>query len=254
MLLQLKTLLRELVLPPTSLLLLGFLGLWLWHRRPRLARALLTFALASLWLLSVPHIAYLIVLTAQRYPALDLRTAPQAQAIVIIGGGGQRAFAPEYGGPAAGALLLERLSYGAYLARQTGLPVLVSGHQIEAVAMRATLARNFGITPRWYEDQAYDTFENARNSVRLLRADGIDRVLLVTDAVQLGRAADEFSAAGIEVVPAPVDVLGRPEPGWLSWLSWLPDPQALRRSYSAIYELLGEQVRVAFALTHLRRQ
>ena len=35
--------------------------------------------------------------------------------------------APEYGGPAAGPGLLERLSYGAYVARRTGLPVLVSG-------------------------------------------------------------------------------------------------------------------------------
>jgi uncharacterized SAM-binding protein YcdF (DUF218 family) len=262
MLLQLKTRLRELVLPPTSLLLLGFLGLWLWHRRPRVARALLSIALASLWLLSIPQVANRLVLATQRYPALELRTAPQAQAgaqtgaqaIVIIGGGGQRAFAPEYGGPAAGAVLLERLAYGAYLARRTGLPVLVSGHQIEAVAMRATLERNFDIMPRWYEDQAYDTFENARNSARLLRADGIDRVLLVSDTVHLWRAAQEFRAAGIQVVPAPVTVAvpGGPEPGW--WLSWLPEPEALRRSYGAIYELLGEQARVAFALTHLRRQ
>src|ERR1700690_4136450 len=138
MLLQLKTLLRELVLPPTSLLLLGFVGLWLWYRRPRLARALLVIVCAGLWILSTPSVAHLLSVAAQRYPALDLRTGPQAGAIVILGGGGQRAWAPEYGGPAAGALLLERLSYGAFLARQTGLPVLVSGHGIEAAAMRAT--------------------------------------------------------------------------------------------------------------------
>ena len=127
MLLYLKTLLRELALPPTSLLLLGFLGLWLWHRRPRLARALLLVVCAGLWMLSTPVVARLLTEAAQRYPALDLRTAPQAEAIVILGGGGQRTWAPEYDGLAAGAVLLERLSYGAYLARQTGLPVLVSG-------------------------------------------------------------------------------------------------------------------------------
>jgi uncharacterized SAM-binding protein YcdF (DUF218 family) len=251
MLLQLKTLLRELALPPTSLLLLGFLGVWLAHRRPRLARTLLAIVCASLWLLCTPRFAHLLALAVHHYPALDLRTAPRAQAIVIVGGGGQREWAAEYRGPAAGAVLLERLSYGAYLARQTGLPVLVSGHQIEAAAMRATLERNFEITPRWYDDASYDTFQNARNSARLLRADGIHRVLLVSHATHLWRAAHEFMAAGIEVVPAPVDVRGEAE---RDWLAWLPDPDALRRSRIALYELLGEQVRVLLAVTHLRRQ
>lgn len=251
MLLQLKTLLRELALPPTSLLLLGFLGLWLWHRRPRLARVLLTIVCVGLWVLSLPRIAHLLTVAAQRYPALDLRSAPRAQAIVILGGGGQRAWAPEYRGPAAGPILLERLSYGAWLARQTGLPVLLSGHQVEAVAMRATLERNFGLTPRWYDDASYDTFQNARNSARLLRADRIDRVLLVTHGVHLWRAAQEFTAAGIQVIPAPVDNRGQPEEGWLVWL---PEAEGLRRSSVAIYELLGEQVRVALAFTHLRAQ
>jgi uncharacterized SAM-binding protein YcdF (DUF218 family) len=251
MLLQLKTLLRELVLPPTSLLLLGFLGLWLWQRRPRLARALLLTVCAALWMLCTPVVASLLTASAQRYPALDLRTAPPAGAIVILGGGGQRAWAPEYQGPAAGAVLLERLSYGAFLAHQTGLPVLVSGHGIEAVAMRATLVRNFGVTPRWVDDAAYDTFENARDSARLLRADGVHRVLLVSHGTHLWRAAHEFTAAGIEVVPAPVNYGGVPDEGWLRWL---PDAEALRRSHLAIYELLGEQARELLAFAHLRRQ
>jgi len=251
MLLYLKTLLRELALPPTSLLLLGFLGLWLWHRRPRLARALLLVVCAGLWMLSTPVVARLLTEAAQRYPALDLRTAPQAGAIVILGGGGQRTWAPEYDGPAAGAVLLERLSYGAYLARQTGLPVLVSGYGIEAVAMRATLVRNFGLTPRWIDDAAYDTFQNARNSARLLRADGVHRVLLVSHGTHLWRAAQEFTAAGIEVVPAPVNYVRVPEH---DWLRWLPDAEALRRSHVAIYEVLGEQARALLAFAHLRRQ
>jgi uncharacterized SAM-binding protein YcdF (DUF218 family) len=251
MLLQLKTLLRELALPPNSLLLLGFVGLALWNRRPRLARTLLIIVCTGLWLLSTPRVAQLLTAAAQRYPALELRSAPRAQAIVIVGGGGQRAWAPEYRAPAAGPVLLERLSYGAYLARQTGLPVLISGHRIEAAAMRATLERNFGITPRWYEDQAYDTFENAHNSAALLRADGVQRVLLVSHGVHLWRAAHEFMAAGIEVVPAPINDSSQPSH---DWFDWLPGPEALGRSHSALYELLGEQVRTVLALTQLRRQ
>jgi uncharacterized SAM-binding protein YcdF (DUF218 family) len=245
-----KTVLRNLILPPAGPLLLAIIGLLLLRRRPRLARGLLALGLGSLWLLSLPFVADALTRLTEHYPPLDLAQPTQAQAIVILGGGGERAYAPEYGGPAAEPLLLERLAYGAYIARQTGLPVLVTGHGIEANAMSATLARNFGIQVRWFEDRAYDTFDNARNSALLLRADGVRRVVLVTSADHLWRAAHEFTAAGLELVPAPVGVLAEREVGLRRYL---PDISALGRSYMASYELLGEPVREFFAVTHLRR-
>ena len=123
--------------------------------------------LASLWILSVPVVADALYGFAERYPPLDLQQATGAQAIVIIGGGGQIARAPEYGGPAAEPILLERLTYGAFVARQTGLPILVSGTPLEALAMQETLRRNFDTPVRWIENQSGDTFQNARNSVAL---------------------------------------------------------------------------------------
>ena len=45
----------------------------------------------------------------------------------MILGGGLRRSAPEYGGDTLGRLTLERLRYGAMLAKRTGLPVMVSG-------------------------------------------------------------------------------------------------------------------------------
>jgi uncharacterized SAM-binding protein YcdF (DUF218 family) len=127
----------------------------------------------------------------------------------------------------------------------------VTGYHVEAAAMRDTLVRNFGIEPRWVDNQAYDTFQNARNSVRLLRADGVNRIILVTAATHMRRAAQEFTAAGMSLVPAPVGVLATRA---VAPFSYLPDVEALTRSYFAVYELLGEQVRVFLAVTHLRRQ
>jgi uncharacterized SAM-binding protein YcdF (DUF218 family) len=246
-----KTLLRNLILPPAGPLLLGFAGLLLLRRRPRLARVLLAAGLGSLWLLSLPIVADALTRLTMHYPPLDLAQRTQAQAIVILGGGGQRAYAPEYGGPAAEPLLLERLAFGAYVARQSGLPVLVTGNGIEAVAMSATLARNFGIEARWIESRSYDTFDNARYSAQLLHADGVQRIILVTSATHLWRAAHEFSAAGLDVVPAPAGVLAERDTGM--W-RYLPDIAALGRSYAASYELLGEPARELLALTHLRKQ
>jgi uncharacterized SAM-binding protein YcdF (DUF218 family) len=245
-----KSGLRNLLLPPGGALLAILLGLWLWRRAPRLGRALILIATLTVWILSTPFVAARIEAAAQRYPPLNLEQPTQAQAIVILGGGGQRDFAPEYGGPEAEPFLLERLAYGAYVARRTGLPILVTGFHIEAVAMRDTLERHFGVQARWVDDQSYDTFENARNSVRLLHADGIDRIVLITRSTHLWRSTHEFLSAGIQVVPAPVNVSDPDPPRTL--LSFIPDASALLRSHDAIYEWLGDLVRQMLALTHLR--
>jgi len=251
LLLRLKTLLRCLMLPPAGPLLLSVLGLMLLKRRPRLARFCLAAGLASLWICSTPIAAEALSGLAESYPALDVSQPTHAQAIVILGGGGQRAWAPEYGGPMAGPLLLERLSYGAYLARKTGLPVLVSGFRVEATAMHDTLIRNLGLEPRWTDATAYDTFENARNSVRILNADGVRRIVLVTHAMHMRRAVEEFRDAGIEVVPAPTGMLP-PAQGITLW-SFVPGADYLAVSTAAIYELIGNGARLALAASHLRR-
>jgi uncharacterized SAM-binding protein YcdF (DUF218 family) len=250
-LLQLKTLLRETFLPPSGPLLLALLGLLLLKVRPRLARILLLVGLASLWLMSTPIVADALTGLVERYPPLDLRRAGDRQAIVILGGGGQRAFAPEYGGPAAEPLLLERLSYGAYVAAQTGLPILVTGFLIEARAMHDSLLRNFGIETRWIDDQAYDTFQNARNTARILAAQNVHRIILVTRATHMRRAVQEFTAAGFDVVPAPAGMRAPRDSGVMEYI---PSPDALLRSHAAIYELIGEPVRIFLSASHLRRQ
>ena len=249
--LQLKTLVKQLILPPVGPMLIALLGVILVKRRPVLARMFVIAGVGSIWLLSTPFISNAIAGLAQHYPPIDLRLAADAQAIVILGGGGQRAFAPEYGGPSADALLLERLNYGAFLAHKTGLPILVTGFFIEAQAMHDTLRRNYGIDPRWVDNRAYDTFENARNSAQLLKADGVHRIILVTHASHMWRAVHEFTDAGLEVVPAPLGMRVDHEPG-LS--RYMPNASALDRSSAAVNELLGEPVRAFLAATHLRRQ
>jgi len=250
MLLPIKTLLKGLILPPAGPILLAFLGIFLLKRRPLLARSCLILGLGSLWLLSTPAVSDALERLAEQYPPLDWSSAAGAQAIVILGGGGQRIAAPEYGGPAAEPVLLERLTYGAYVAGKTGLPILVTGFHMEAGAMRDTLLRNFGIRARWVDDQAHDTFDNARNSVRLLKADAVSRVVLVTQGTHMRRSVHEFTAAGVEVVPAPAGLLA---PRDFGISRYVPNPDALLRTHAAIYELLGEPVRAFLAVTHLRR-
>jgi hypothetical protein len=59
----------------------------------------------------------------------------------------------------------------------------------------------------------------------------------------------EFTAAGLEVVPAPMGMSAPREP---ELFRYLPEAEALRRSCIALNELMGEPVRWLLAATHLR--
>jgi len=257
MLITLKMVLRTLVLPPAGPLLAAAAGAWLLRpqasaRKRTLGWGLLLGSLASLWVLATPVVADALIRAAARVPALDLSHPLSAQAIVILGGAKHRTTAPEYGGePAAGAELLERLTYGAYLAHRTALPVLVTGNRKEALAMRRVLERDFAIEPRWVEQESRDTFENAEFSARMLKAAGVSRIALVTDAAHEWRALHEFAGAGFVVEAAPVGFPSLPED---TLLHYLPNTSALARSTQALYEMLGEVARESFAALGLRRQ
>jgi uncharacterized SAM-binding protein YcdF (DUF218 family) len=235
-----KAVLRSFLLPPASPLILALIGALLLRRHRRWAIALMILSAVSLWLFSTAFIADALSRLAERYPALDLSRPTDAQAIVIIGGGGFRTFAPEYGGPAAEYVLLDRLTYGAFVARRTGLPVLVSGAPEETFAMQTSLARDFGVAVRWTEGESRDTYENARFSARILQGAGVKRIILVTMSTHMFRAAQEFRSAGFQVTPAPSGVWTLRESGVLRFI---PSPGALMRSNAAVYELLGEPAR-----------
>ena len=117
--------------------------------------------------------------------------------------------------------------------------------------MQATLVRDLGITPRWVENRSGDTFENARFSSRILHADRIQRIILVTSSAHEWRAAHEFMSAGLEVVPAPVGIRERRE---RPAADYVPSDEGLRRSRAALYELVGDPVRRLLAALHLRKQ
>lgn len=250
----LKGLFHALFLPPTCLILVAVVCYgFLFSRWRRQATIAMGVTLGLLWILSTPTVSDLLWRLTERYPALNLDRPVKAQAIVVIGGASYRVRAPEFNGtPVAEKSLLERLTYTAYLARKTQLPVLVSGNGNEAIAMRATLERNFDIKTRWIESHSRDTFENAAETAKILRAEGIRNILLVTSSTHIWRAAHEFMSAGFTVEPAPAVIwTRRPSEGLLEYL---PAAWAMERSYESIYELVGDPVRVLLSTLHIRRQ
>ena len=116
----------------------------------------------------------------------------KADAIVVLG----------CRGPAA---LRRRLEIGIRLFQAGAAPLLVlsgggSGPLPEAEFMRrAAIVHGVPPTALLIDPVSRDTFENARETARLLSARGLRSVLLVSDRVHLPRAALLFRLAGLRV-------------------------------------------------------
>ena len=237
----LKALLGNLLLPPTNALLL--LALAALCRTRRWSFGLAVFAGLALFAQSLPPVASTLIAALEQRAGSVLTDPQGAQAIVVLGSGLHIA-ADEYGGDTVTDRSLVRLRYGATLAREHRLPVLVSGGRpknatrSEADVIGGILEREFAVTVRWRESQSRDTAENALFSAQLLHAAGIRRVVLVTQAFHMPRARRLFSAAGLEVIPAPTDFKGRRDHELVPF-DWLPQAHALQTSYYALHEWLG---------------
>lgn len=243
--LLIDALVRVLLLPPTNLLALFVAGLLLHRRFPRAGKAIAAAAIVLLLVLSSGMGSMLLVrpLEDMAPPLID-PNAHGAQAIVVLGAGSIYR-SPEYGHldiPDEVALL--RLRYGAHLQHATGLPLLVTGGnatpdgamQAKAVGMAKALREDFRTPVRWVESAAANTQQNAVFSARILRAEGITRVLLVTHAMHMPRAVEAFERAGLQVVPAPTGFYSR---GRQSMLGWLPSAAGMYRCYYATHEWIG---------------
>jgi len=236
---QLTNALTALLLPPGILILVMAGGLALLRRRPRTGIGLITGSLAALYVLSMPLTAQ--VLLAGWEPEPPAEKSGGAAAIVVLGGGKSHG-APEYGGDTVHGSTLLRLRYAAHLQRRTGLPILVSGGspegspQSEAELMQRTLQQEFSVPVRWVEGGSANTLDNARLSYRMLAAENIRSIHLVTHAWHMPRAQLVFEAAGFKVIPAATAYTRRYR---LTILDVLPSALALRDSALFIHEVIG---------------
>lgn len=241
MLFLLKKIVSALILPPTSLILLAFVGLWLMRRDPKTGRVLTLLSLITLLILSLPVTGNALLQSLETVPPISEAQLKDIQAIVILGGGKNNE-APEFGNQdTVNRWTLQRLRYGAYLQLQTGKPILVTGGaplggRPEADTMSETLQRDFHAKDVWAEDQSKDTSENATFSASFLKEHGIQRVAIISQAWHLPRAVQLFEQQGLTVYQAPTGYTNEDnEPV----IRWLPKASALDKSSMALKEYLG---------------
>jgi uncharacterized SAM-binding protein YcdF (DUF218 family) len=237
---------KTLFLPPGLIILLLLAGYFLARRFQTLGKFLLFGGFGLLLVLSLPVVArFNIKLLETEALSPASLNPPQAQAIVILSGG-RHPDAPEYGGQDALSMpTLQRLHYGAWLYRHTGVPILVTGGTVygdervpEAELMRRSLTSELHIPVRWVETRSRNTWQNAGYSRQLLQQAGINRIYLVTQAWHMPRARLAFEAVGFDVIAAPTGFLGQKGDAPLI-MDFLPGAGAFKTNTLFLHELLG---------------
>jgi uncharacterized SAM-binding protein YcdF (DUF218 family) len=256
-----KPVLTALLLPPVPLLLWMMLGAALARRRAAWGWLLLLTGAAGIWLSSTTVVGqWLQAQLLHPSRALRLQDLPQLRAprsgsgpptiAIVVLGAGRESFAPEYGAPNLPPQAMERLRYGLWLARETGLPVAYSGGSghaqaagpAEAKVAAQIAARDFARPLQWIEPESRDTRENAERSVALLRSAGVTRIVLVTHGWHMRRSLRAFelaiarSGGGIALLAAP---MGLARDGSSGALRWLPSQAGFTDTRNALREVLG---------------
>lgn len=267
-----KPVLTALALPPVPLLLLLLVGARLLWTRRAAGWAVVWLSVVLLWLSTCTGVAGLLssrllhapaALSPARINALRLHagtglatkltaTTSTNTAIVVLGGGVE-GFAAEYGAANLEYASLERLRYGIWLGRQTGLPVAFSGgvgwaqvaSDAEAYIASRIAADEFKRPLVWAEGRSRDTHENAVNSVALLKRSGVQHIVLVTHAWHMPRALRAFTAATAQAAgkatPISIEVapIGQTSDHDVPVLHWLPSRNGTVQVRQILRELGG---------------
>ncbi|NTX12329.1 YdcF family protein [Myxococcus sp. CA056] len=239
----------DLFLAPLTWALLLLLVSGLVRRGPRLSRGLAVAGLLVLYLFSTEAVSTLLTYAAES-GAQDTSVPGVTYDAVIVLGGGLDPSATERSGHIEFNAASERVLKGFELVREgRASHVFISGGSLDprpqAVVEADVLSRllqEWGVPSERIvtEGRSRNTRENALESERIIRERGWKRLLLVTSAAHMPRAAGCFAAVGLRPDTLPVDArMPATRPGRLSWV---PRASSLSQSTDVLRELAGRIV------------
>jgi uncharacterized SAM-binding protein YcdF (DUF218 family) len=250
----LSKLLPLLVYPLGLACILLIIGLAFKYRHG-LQRGLMIFVVILLWLSSNRWVSYALARTLE-WKHLPPQGTPQAEVMVVLGGGTESDAAPRQMTEVNSAG--DRVLYAAKLYKDGAAPsIILSGGNLGfSKNLAATPAQEMqdlleltGVPEEavWLQTESQNTYEDALYSSRILRENGFEEIILVTSAMHMPRAKALFEEQGISVIPAPVDFTVTEQgwenifkPTWQEALIYLlPNESALGLTTNAIKEYLG---------------
>jgi len=252
-----KPVLTALLLPPVPLLVMMLIGARVILPRRGLGWLIVIVSVVSMWLSACTGVAQLIgrfvlhtppALSADRLK--ELRTLSKGPIAIMVLGAGTEPHAPEYGVGSLTHHSLERLRYGLWLSRETGVPAGFSGgigwgqaeSTPEARIASQIAATEFGRPLKWIEEESRDTRENAGRSVALLRRAGIKHVLIVTDGWHMPRAMAAFERAAAGEMRVEAAPMGLAQHTMRPALEWIPSARGFEDVRAMLREAAGRAV------------
>lgn len=231
------------MLPPFNILILWLLALIFAKLHfKKLSRISTALGIGLLYLLSIPFTAQTLKDSLITEDHLTLNDYKNAQAIVLLGGG-LRDSKELYAPLASTAIQLERLRYTAYLQKETGLPLLITGASptgaVEAKVAAEELQHFFNVPTKWIEPKALTTKENALFTKQILQKDQITKIILVTNEWHMQRAKLLFQQQGFDVLPASVGEGITPSEYKLNMMHFIPQGGALAKNMQLLKEWIG---------------
>ncbi len=233
------------ILPPGLNILLAIIGLFFYWRKPLLGKIFILSAILSLWLASMPIVAYnLIEVLQNQFPKLSLsHNEVNKHAAIVVLGGGDAIHVEQNNKHTVSDSTFNRIRYGAYLHKITNLPIIVSGgtdgyKDTEADLMSATLVNDFGISNIIKEDKSHNTAEESQFLVPIFKKYQFNTIYIVTNAWHMPRSVLNFvKQDNITVIPAPMgyEVYDH----HYTLLSFLPNIHALDTTTIALHEFIG---------------
>jgi len=243
---------------PLGLVWLTILGLLLFGKLKRGPKVVLWLLLALIFFTSNRWTASSMVYSLERQ-YISEGELPQADAIVLLGGGTEPQSAPRRTVELNSSG--DRVYYAASLYHEDKAPyILASGgrlpwdadQQSTPAAEMTNILQALGI-PReaiWLEPESRNTDENAAFSAPILQEHGVESILLVTSATHMPRAVYLFEQQGFDVIPAPTDFTITDADWELLWhpdienflLGFFPQSSYLGSTTSAMKEYIGQVV------------
>jgi len=238
-----KQLFELLFLPPGLFIFLLVMSV-LFIKKIKVLKSVLVVQILIIYTLSIPLTSHFLFLYLEQIPALTEQQINnnKVDAIVILAGG-ISAYKQEYNSPDVNYFSHIRLRYGAWLQKQTGLPVIVTGgiergDITEAELMAKILKNEYAVKGKIFiEKKSSNTYENALYSKKIIAKEAYQSIYLVTSAFHMPRALMVFSKQNIKAAPAPMDFYHNTMDYF--WGDFRPNSNAMRENYLALHEIIG---------------
>jgi len=230
-----------------AFLLLIMAIIFLRWRKKRTAYVLSFVSILILVISALPQTPYYLIKKLERkFPVFLVADAPEADAVLILGGAVALPQFPRQDLELVGASDRIRYAGQLYKAQKAEKIVIAGGNVFPQEGIRgeayyiAQLLIEWGVPAEdiLFEEKSRNTYQNAVFAKPLLQQNDLKSVLLVTSATHMPRAYAVFAKQEIDVIAAPTDYLITDNDNPRVF-NWIPTASALSGTTWILKEYLG---------------